>query len=184
MLLSALVDDTDAFKSPQGSWDMERILRIADQYYCIINAIETPFISVGIIAPATNCHKNDIGICLPDVKGKLTDLLFYAAGVQYPVRLQCADSIEAFFDKSVHDPAACIPAVAKKIRDHWRYRKFVGNLLHNLHFRPGLIVHDDGIVKNNAVTGEHDCHSLMSIVLLPLKMGLVEIHIFNRMQSL
>ena len=35
----------------------------------------------------------------------------------------------------------------------------------------------------DAVTGEHDSHGLMSIVLLPLAMGLVEIRIFNRVQS-
>ena len=40
-----------------------------------------------------------------------------------------------------------------------------------------------GINEDNAVAGEHDCHSLMSTVLFLLKMGLVEIRIFNRMQS-
>lgn len=35
----------------------------------------------------------------------------------------------------------------------------------------------------DAVTGEHDSHGLMSIVLFPLEMGLVEIRIFNRVQS-
>ena len=37
------------------------------------------------------------------MKGKFTDLLLYAAGVQYPVRLQCANGIEALFDKGVHN---------------------------------------------------------------------------------
>ena len=49
------------------------------------------------------------------MNGKLTDVLFCAAGVQDPVRLQCANGIEVFFDKSVHDTAACISAVAKEI---------------------------------------------------------------------
>ncbi|MCI8380021.1 MAG: hypothetical protein HFH72_16195 [Lachnospiraceae bacterium] len=35
----------------------------------------------------------------------------------------------------------------------------------------------------NAVAGEHDSHGLMSIILLSLEMGLMEIRIFNRVQS-
>ena len=48
------------------------------------------------------------------MKGELTDLLPDATGVQYPVRFQCANGIESLFDKSVHDAAAGIPAVAEK----------------------------------------------------------------------
>jgi len=62
---------------------MERILWIADQYHCIINAVEASFISIDIIAPTANCHEADIGICIPQMKGKLTDLLLYAAGLPY-----------------------------------------------------------------------------------------------------
>ena len=67
------------------------------------------------------------------MKGKLTDFLPDAAGIQDPVRLQCTNGIEAFFDESVHDVAACIPAVAKEIGDHWRYGQLTGDLLHDFH---------------------------------------------------
>lgn len=117
------------------------------------------------------------------MKGKLTDLLLYAAGIQHTVRLQGANGVEALFNKSVHDVAASIPAVAKEIRDYWRCGQLISNLLHDLHLRHGLVIHDDGIIKDDTVAGEHDCHGLMSIVLLPLEMGLVEIRIFYRMQS-
>ena len=104
-----------ADKSPQGFGGMERILWIADQYHGIIDAVKAPFLSIDIIAPIANCHEADIGICLPQMKGKLTDFLLYAAGIHDPVRLQRTDGIEALFDKSVHDIATCIPAVAEEI---------------------------------------------------------------------
>ena len=55
-------------------------------------------------------------------------------------RLQCANGIEALFDKSVHDITACIPAVTKEIRGHWRYGQPTGNLLHqeSVKHHPGL----------------------------------------------
>ena len=117
------------------------------------------------------------------MKGKLTDLLLYAAGIQNSVRLQCTDGVEALFDESIHDVTACIPAIAKKIRDYWRYGQFLCNFLHDLYFRHGLVVHDKGIVKDDSVAGEHDNHSLTPVVLFSLEVGLVEIGIFNRMQS-
>ena len=60
---------------------MKCILWVADQYHRIINPVKTSFVSIDIVAPAANCHEADIGICLPYMKGKLTDLLLYAAGV-------------------------------------------------------------------------------------------------------
>jgi len=47
------------------------------------------------------------------MKGELTGLLPDATEVQYPVRFQYANGIESLFDKSVHDTAAGIPAVAE-----------------------------------------------------------------------
>ncbi len=44
-------------------------------------------------------------------------------------------------------------------------------------------MHDDGIIEDDAVAGEHDSYGLVPIVLLPLEVGLVEIRIFNRVQS-
>ena len=61
--------------------------------------------------------------------------------------------------------------------------QFFCNLLHDLYFRHGLVVHDKGIVKDDSVAGEHDSHSLMPVVLFSIEVGLVEIGIFNRMQS-
>ena len=86
-----------ADKGPQGFGGMERILWIADQYHGIIDAIKASFISIDIIAPTANCHEADIGIRLPQMKGKLTDFLLYATGIHYPVRFQRADGIEALF---------------------------------------------------------------------------------------
>lgn len=72
---------------------MERVLRVTDQNCCIFNSVEASFIPVDIIAPVANGHEADTSICLPEMKGKLTYLLLYAAGVQYPVRLQCANGV-------------------------------------------------------------------------------------------
>ena len=44
---------------------MERILRIAEQDYSVINSVEAPLISVDIIAPAADCHEADSGIRFP-----------------------------------------------------------------------------------------------------------------------
>ena len=52
------------------------------------------------------------------MKGELTGLLPDATEVQYPVRFQYANGIESLFDKSVHDTAAGIPAVAEKVRNN------------------------------------------------------------------
>jgi hypothetical protein len=68
------------------------------------------------------------------MKGKLTYFLLYATGVQYTVCLQCPNSIEALFDKGIHDAAACIPAITKKIGDNWRYGQFIRNVLYDFNF--------------------------------------------------
>ena len=119
---------------PQGFGDMERVLRIADQDYCIFDAATAPFIPVDIIALAVGGREADSSICFPYIKGKLTYLLLYAAGVQYPVRFQCANGIEALFDKGIHDVAACIPAVTKEIGDNRRHGQFLRNVLYDFHF--------------------------------------------------
>ena len=74
---------------------MERVLRIADQYHGIFNAVEASFIPVDIIAAATNGHEADSSICLPQMKGELAYLLLYAAGVQHPVRLLFSERIKS-----------------------------------------------------------------------------------------
>ena len=73
---------------------MERILWIADQYCCIINAIEASYIPIDIKDLIANGHEADIGIRLPYMNRKFADLL------------------------------------------------------HNLHFESGLVVHDDGVIKD------------------------------------
>lgn len=79
---------------------MERIFRVTDQNHCIFNAVEVPFISIDIITPAANCHKADIRVCLTQIKGKCTDFLFYAAGIQNAVCLKGTYGIDPFLIKA------------------------------------------------------------------------------------
>lgn len=80
----------------------------------IISAVKASFIPVDIITSAVSGHEADTGVCLPQIKGKLTDFLLYATGVQYPVRLQGADGAETLFDESVHDVTTCIQLSQRK----------------------------------------------------------------------
>ena len=114
---------------------MERILWIANQYHGIIDAVKVSFISIDMIAPTANCHEADIGIRLPQMKGKLADFLLYTARIHYPVRLQRTYGIEALFDKSIHD-AKCFHKILNKKRPNYakitEFAKF--GLIINFHF--------------------------------------------------
>ena len=81
----------------------EYILWIAEQYYSVINVIETSFITVNIITSAVNCHGADSSICFPKMKGKFADFLFYTTRVHDKVCLQCANGVKPLFCKIIHD---------------------------------------------------------------------------------
>lgn len=118
---------------------------------------------------ATRGHEADSRICLPQRKGELTGLLPDATEVQYPVRFQYANGIESLFDKSVHDTAAGIPAVAEKVRNNRRHRQFLCNVLYDFYLGSGFIVHDNDIIQDNPIAGKHSGYSLMPVILFPLR---------------
>ena len=88
----------------------------------------------------------------------------------------CYKGIDYFFRN--------IPTVTKKIWPHWRNGQFFYDVLYNINFGNGFVVQNKRIVQDDAVTGKRDSNGLMPIILFSFKMGLMEIRIFNWMQSL
>ena len=89
-----------------------------------------------------------------------------------------------FADKGFYYFRGSIPAVTQEIGNDRRFRKSGCNILDNLYLEYGFVIHDNCAVQGNPITGKHNCYCLMSVILFLFQMGLVEISIFNGMQSL
>ena len=98
----------------------------------------------------------------------------------------CSDGsngVKAFFDKGIHECYRCIPTVTQKIGINMRKRKRLCNILYHLYLGFRFLVQDHGVIQDDPVTGKHHGHRLMPMVLPAPLVGLVEIRIFDRMQS-